>query len=33
MNTPGEKEADTAGILIQGRGAAAESILGLKNQI
>ena len=33
MNTSGEKEAETAGILIHGRGATAESTLGLKNQI
>ena len=33
MNTSGEKDAETAGILIHGRGATAESTLGLKNQI
>lgn len=33
MNNSGEKDAETAGILIHGRGATAESTLGLKNQI
>ena len=33
MKTSGNREADTAGILIHGRGATSESILGLKNQI
>lgn len=33
MKTVGKEDAETAGILIHGRGATAESILGLKNQI
>ena len=33
MKTSGNKDADTAGILIHGRGATAKSILGLKEQI
>ena len=33
MKTSGNKDANTAGILIHGRGATAQSILGLKEQI
>ncbi|MFO7794314.1 MAG: dienelactone hydrolase family protein [Candidatus Nanohaloarchaea archaeon] len=33
METFGDEDAETAGILIHGRGATAKSILGLKNQI
>ena len=33
MKTAGNENAETAGILIHGRGATAESILGLKNRI
>ena len=33
MKTSGNKKADTAAILIHGRGATAQSILGLKQQI
>ncbi len=33
METAGNENAETAGVLIHGRGATAKSILGLKNQI